>query len=68
MVMPKIGDPLQNRFRVCLAPGTILTLAIAAIVVISGHWNNWVSQREEQTADDAYIRADVTPLSTKAAD
>ena len=56
-----------NRFRAWLVPAAILTLAIALILVISGSWTTWASEREEQTTDDAYVRADLTPLSTKVA-
>lgn len=67
MVMPKVGDLLQNKFRVWLVPATIMALAVAVIVVISGNWNRWASQREKQKTDDGYVRADRTPLSTKVA-
>src|SRR5215470_16405412 len=67
MAMQNARNLLQNNFRVWLAPATILALAVAVIVVISGKWNTWESQREEQTTDDAFVRADLTPLSTKVA-
>jgi membrane fusion protein (multidrug efflux system) len=35
--------------------------------VLSFNWTVWASNSEEQKTDDAYLRADVTPLSTKAA-
>jgi len=35
--------------------------------VMSGNWTAWTSERVEQTTDDAYVRADLTPLSTKVA-
>jgi membrane fusion protein, multidrug efflux system len=50
-----------------LVPVSIITLAIALVFVISGSWNMWASEREEQTTDDAYVRSDLTPLSTKVA-
>src|SRR5262249_19551087 len=31
------------------------------------NWNAWVSERTSQKTDDAYVRADLTPLSTKVA-
>ena len=36
-------------------------------MAITGQWNACVGARSTQTTDDAYLRADVTPLSTKAA-
>jgi membrane fusion protein (multidrug efflux system) len=37
------------------------------MVLIAGKWNGWVSDRVLQKTDDAYVRADLTPLSTKVA-
>jgi membrane fusion protein (multidrug efflux system) len=45
----------------------ILCIALALIFFLSRNWNAWASNGEEQKTDDAYLRADVTPLSTKAA-
>ena len=33
----------------------------------STNWTTWAGEGEQQKTDDAYVRADVTPLSTKAA-
>jgi membrane fusion protein (multidrug efflux system) len=45
----------------------IIILAIAAVLVftISGKWTTWEGGGSEQETDDAYVRADVTPLSTR---
>jgi membrane fusion protein (multidrug efflux system) len=32
---------------------------------ITGGWNRWVGGRTTQRTDDAYLRADITPLSTR---
>ncbi len=45
----------------------ILLTAAAIIVLITGNWRRWVGERPSQETDDAYLRADLTPLSTKAA-
>jgi membrane fusion protein (multidrug efflux system) len=42
-------------------------LALLVLLLISSQWNWWVGWRTEQNTDDAYVRADVTPLSTKVA-
>jgi membrane fusion protein (multidrug efflux system) len=34
---------------------------------LSSNWTTWAGEGEQQQTDDAYLRADVTPLSTKAA-
>lgn len=36
-------------------------------MLIAGKWNTWTSERVEQKTDDANVRADLTPLSTKVA-
>jgi membrane fusion protein (multidrug efflux system) len=45
----------------------IIILAIAAVLVftISGKWTTWEGGGPEQRTDDAYLQADVTPLSTR---
>jgi membrane fusion protein (multidrug efflux system) len=42
-------------------------MAAAIIVLITGNWNRWIGDHASQETDDAYVRADLTPLSTKAA-
>src|SRR6202166_4666120 len=54
-----------QRLRVILAPIAILLIAGGIIAVIAGDWNSWTSDRTAQETDDAYVRADLTPLSTK---
>ena len=51
--------------RPWLIPGITLLLALVVLLLISTQWNWWVGWRTEQSTDDAYVRADVTPLSTK---
>jgi membrane fusion protein, multidrug efflux system len=48
-----------------LVPAIIFLMAAAILVAIIGNWNSWGSERSEQETDDAYVRADLTPLSTK---
>jgi membrane fusion protein, multidrug efflux system len=48
-----------------LVPAVIFLMAAAILVAIIGNWNSWGSERSEQETDDAYVRADLTPLSTK---
>jgi membrane fusion protein (multidrug efflux system) len=42
-------------------------MALALVLLLSGSWKTWASERAKQTTDDAYVRADLTPLSTKVA-
>ena len=45
----------------------ILTLAVAAILLLTvmGRWKWWEGNSREQRTDDAYVRADMTPMSTR---
>ena len=56
-----------QRLRGLVAPAAILLIAGSIIAVIAGDWNTWTSNRTAQETDDAYVRADLTPLSTKVA-
>ncbi len=42
-------------------------MAAGIVILITGNWNRWAGERTLQETDDAYVRADLTPLSTKAA-
>jgi membrane fusion protein (multidrug efflux system) len=44
----------------------ILFVAAGIFLLVYGNWNEWESGKTVQTTDDAYVRADVTALSTKA--
>lgn len=46
-------------------PTLIFLMAAGILVIIIGNWNSWASERSEQETDDAYVRSDLTPLSTK---
>jgi membrane fusion protein, multidrug efflux system len=59
--------PLAQRLKQYAVPAIILVLAAGILVLITGGWNNWTGARETQETDDAYLRADLTPLSTKVA-
>jgi membrane fusion protein (multidrug efflux system) len=45
----------------------VITLGVAAILffTIKGCWTSWEGGASEQRTDDAYVRADMTPLSTR---
>jgi membrane fusion protein (multidrug efflux system) len=42
-------------------------LALAVLITITRNWNAWEGGKVEQVTDDAYVRGDLTPLSTKVA-
>jgi membrane fusion protein (multidrug efflux system) len=60
--------PQSKPWRQKLAvPALVLFLAAAIVVTITPNWNAWEDGRIEQVTDDAFVRGDVTPLSTKVA-
>jgi membrane fusion protein, multidrug efflux system len=59
--------PWAQHLKQWLAPAVILAMAGGIVFLIAGNWNTWASEREAQETDDAYLRADLTPLSTKVA-
>jgi membrane fusion protein (multidrug efflux system) len=64
------GTPKESglkRMKSWLVPGTIMGMAVVLVLLLSGSWKTWASERVKQTTDDAYVRADLTPLSTKVA-
>ena len=48
-------------------PVLVLLLALAIVVTLTRNWNAWEGTRVEQTTNDANVRRDLTPLSTKVA-
>jgi membrane fusion protein, multidrug efflux system len=54
--------PLWQRYG---TPALVVLLAAAVLVTITRNWNSWEGGRAEQATDDAYVRGDLTPLSTK---
>jgi membrane fusion protein, multidrug efflux system len=47
------------------APVLILLIAAVILFFIVTNWNAWAGSRGSQKTDDAYLRADITPLSTR---
>jgi membrane fusion protein, multidrug efflux system len=50
-----------------VTPLLVMALGLAVFVTITRNWNAWEGGKLEQKTDDAYVRGDVTPLSTKVA-
>src|SRR5271157_1694620 len=55
------------RWQKYLTPILVVLLAIAIVVTITRNWNSWEGGKVDQVTDDAYVRGDLTPLSTKVA-
>jgi membrane fusion protein, multidrug efflux system len=62
--VPPPQGPLWQRYG---TPALVVLLAAAVLVTITRNWNSWEGGRAEQATDDAYVRGDLTPLSTKVA-
>ena len=43
----------------------VLVAAAGLLFGIAGHWTSWQGSRADQETDDAYLKADITPLSTR---
>lgn len=57
----------QPKWRRFVVPALIVLLAVVIFVTITRNWNGWEGGRVQQVTDDAYVRGDLTPLSTKVA-
>src|SRR4030095_1429132 len=59
--------PKKSRLpgRSVLVPVLVLLCAAGIFFGVFGNWNSWVGSREMQETDDAYVRSDLTPLSTR---
>jgi membrane fusion protein, multidrug efflux system len=51
--------------RAMIVPVVTLVVAAALFFTINGRWTSWQGGHAEQRTDDAYLRADLTPLSTR---
>lgn len=48
-----------------IIPLIVLLAAAGLLFGIAGRWTGWQGSRPNQETDDAYLRADMTPLSTR---
>src|SRR5260370_28573157 len=48
-------------------PLFVLLLAVAVLITLTRNWNAWEGGKVEQVTGDAFVRGDLTPLSTKVA-
>jgi membrane fusion protein, multidrug efflux system len=62
---PLSAPPEPTKWRSFVTPLLVLLLALAVILTITWNWNSSEGGRTNQTTDDAYVRGDLTPLSTK---
>ncbi len=59
------ANPLKATWRKFVTPVLIVLMALAIALTITRNWNAWEGGRIEQVTNDAYVRRDLTPLSTK---
>jgi membrane fusion protein (multidrug efflux system) len=59
--------PAKPKWQKYGTPVLVVLVAAAVVVTITRNWNAWEGGRIEQATDDAYVRGDLTPLSTKVA-
>jgi membrane fusion protein, multidrug efflux system len=69
---PESGKPAASShssvgWKKYVTPLLVVALALAVLVTVTRNWNAWEGDKIEQVTDDAYVRGDLTPLSTKVA-
>lgn len=66
---PKVVESQPSRLKTAWqkygTSSVVILLATAIIVTITGSWDSWEGGHVEQVTNDAYVRGDLTPLSTK---
>jgi membrane fusion protein, multidrug efflux system len=58
-------SPLKTTWRRFGTPLLVVLMALAIALTITRSWNAWEGGRIEQVTNDAYVKRDLTPLSTK---
>ena len=61
------APPPPSRWKKYVTPLLVVLLALAVLITVTRKWNSWEGGHVEQVTDDAYVRGDLTPLSTKVA-
>jgi membrane fusion protein (multidrug efflux system) len=64
---PATPPAASSRWLKYVTPVFVVLLALAILVAVTRNWNSWEGGHVEQATDDAYVRGDLTPLSTKVA-
>ena len=57
---------LSSRWSGSIIRIFIVLLAILLLAVVAVDWNLWIVSAVQQTTDDAYLQADITPLAAKS--
>src|ERR1700757_2048661 len=64
---PAAASGSREGWKKYVTPLLVVALALAIFITITRNWNAWEGGKAEQVTDDAYVRGDLTPLSTKVA-
>src|SRR5258705_9776754 len=65
-VTPALDPSAERRISFKkIVPILVLLLAAGILLGITGGWNRFVGSGSTQRTDDAFLRADITPLSTR---
>src|SRR6202795_2367819 len=64
---PVAASPGSDGWTKYVTPLLVVALGLAVLITITRNWNAWEVGKVEQVTDDAYVRGDLTPLSTKVA-
>jgi membrane fusion protein, multidrug efflux system len=65
--LPQPPPTIASRLKRWVVPAIILLLAVGIVLLITTNWNALAGGRAVEETDDAYLHADLTPLSTKVA-
>ena len=58
-------DHVKAAWRRVGTPVLVVLMALAILLTLTRNWTAWEGNRIEQATNDAYVRRDLTPLSTK---
>src|SRR5260370_13789975 len=65
MNLSRAGRPQGMSKKSWIIPLIVLVAAAGLLFGIAGQWTSWQGSRPDQETDDAYLKADMTPLSTR---
>ncbi len=61
----QVPPRLKSGWQKYGTPVLVILLALAIVFTITHNWNSWEGGAVEQATNDAFVRGDLTPLSTK---
>jgi membrane fusion protein, multidrug efflux system len=61
------APPLNTLWQKFATPVLLVLLALAIVITLTRNWNAWEGAKVAQVTNDAFVRRDLTPLSTKVA-